>query len=417
MTTMFPSTQQTYETNIRLPFSFILFGVVAFIASEAILLVSGTSLVQGAFRIPSVWAAMHLAVLGWALMIAMGAMYQLVPVAFLTPIWNETLGFVQFFVTALGIFLLSISFLWKMEFVFFAGLLLALGFVLFFIQMVMTLKKQPAKNIMTLFVSTALFCLLLTVSLGIALSFHFFSGSEIADHLFMLKTHLLLGLAGWFTLLIIGFSYKMVPMFSLAHGFSMTLARYVYAIYVSGLAITFFSFLTNSSTLFASGTGLLLLGFALFSYHIVTILRKRVKKKLDRPFLFALFAIAIALCLHGFAFLFAIIGNTAGFGVIIYGYLFGWIILSIVGYLYKIVPFLWWTHCYSQKIGKENVPTLKQMINEKWTVFTCGLFFVSFVGVILALVVSSLPLFYAAQGGMVIFSILFAGAIISVLRK
>lgn len=417
MTTMFPSTQRTYETNIRLPLSFILFGVVAFVASEAILLFSGTSLVQGAFRSPSVWAAIHLAVLGWALMVAMGAMYQLVPVVFLTPIWNETLGFVQFFITTLGVLALSISFLLEMKFVFFAGLLLTLGFVLFFLQMVMTLKKQPIKNMMTLFVSTALFCLLATVVLGMALSFHFFSGSEIADHLLMLKTHLLFGLTGWFTLLIIGFSYKMVPMFSLAHGFSMTLARYVYTIYVGGLAITFFSFLTNHSTLFAGGMGLLFLGFSLFSYHITTILRKRVKKKLDRPFLFALFAIAIALCLHAIAFLFAVVGNTASFGVMIYGYLFGWIILSIIGYLYKIVPFLWWTHRYSKKIGKENVPTLKQMINEKWIVFSFGLFLVSLIGVILALVISNLPLFYIAQSGMIAFSLLLAGTIISVLWK
>ncbi|WP_241736819.1 hypothetical protein [Anoxybacillus flavithermus] len=91
--------------------------------------------------------------------------------------------------------------------------------------------------------------------------------------------------------------------------------------------------------------------------------------------------------------------------------------LLIYSYLYKIVPFLWWTHRYSQKIGKENVPTLKQMINEKCTVFTCGLFLVSFIGVILALIVSSLPLFYVAQGGMVAFSLLFAGTIIAVLRK
>ncbi|WP_066323240.1 hypothetical protein [Anoxybacteroides amylolyticum] len=413
---MFP-TQQTYETNIRLPFSFILFGTMAFFTSQAILLYSGSSIVHGAFRIPSVWAAVHLAVLGWGLMVAMGAMYQLVPVAFLTPIWSETLGFVQFFVTALGVLALSTSFAWKMDFVFFAGLFLTLGFVLFFLQMAMTLKKQPTKNILTLFVSTALICLFLTIALGVTLAFHFFSNVKVADHLLTLKTHLLFGLAGWFTLLIIGFSYKMVPMFSLAHGFSMTLARYVYIFYVGGLAVTFGSFLTNSSALFVSGMGLLLLGFALFSYHIVTILRKRVKKKLDRPFLFALLAIAIALCLHGTAFLFAIIGNTDSFGVIIYSYLFGWIILSIVGYLYKIVPFLWWTHRYSQKIGKENVPTLKQMMNEKWTVFSCVLFFTSFVGVITALAISSLPLFYFSQSGIVLFSLLFTGSIISVLLK
>ncbi|KPC97775.1 hypothetical protein LR69_03976 [Geobacillus sp. BCO2] len=42
-------------------------------------------------------------------MTAMGAMYQLVPVAFLTPIWSERLGFWQFAVTAVGIVAFAVS--------------------------------------------------------------------------------------------------------------------------------------------------------------------------------------------------------------------------------------------------------------------------------------------------------------------
>ncbi|WP_422108704.1 hypothetical protein [Anoxybacillus flavithermus] len=143
------TTHQTYETNIRLPFSFILFGTVAFLFSQMMFLFSGPQMVIGAFRIPSVWAAVHLTVLGWALMVAMGAMYQLVPVAFLTPIWNETVGFIQFLVTALGILSFSASLALKMQMAFFPGLLLTFGFVLFFLQMFMTLRKQAKKNIMT----------------------------------------------------------------------------------------------------------------------------------------------------------------------------------------------------------------------------------------------------------------------------
>ncbi|MCG6171514.1 hypothetical protein JEG42_06780, partial [Anoxybacillus sp. LAT_11] len=100
-------TNTAYETNIRLPFLFILFGVIAFVASQTVALVAGPAMVNGAFRLPIVWAAAHFAVLGFALMVAIGAMYQLVPVAFLTPIWSERLGFVQFFITAAGIVLFS----------------------------------------------------------------------------------------------------------------------------------------------------------------------------------------------------------------------------------------------------------------------------------------------------------------------
>jgi hypothetical protein len=411
------TTQQTYETNIRLPFSFILFGVIAFFASQVIFLFSGPHVINGAFRIPSVWTAAHLAVLGWALMVAMGAMYQLVPVAFLTRIWNETLGFVQFIITAVGVSLFSVNLAFKVQSAFLPSLLLVFGLVLFFLQMFMTLRKQAKKNIMTLFVGSALVCLLLTIVLGITLAFHFWSGTETFEHLFVLKTHLLFGISGWFTLLIIGFSYKMAPMFSLAHGFSMKPARYVYIIYISGLIVSFFSFLKNNDTLFPVGMILLFVGFAMFVYHMFTILQKRVKKKLDRSFLFALLAIGIALFLHGAAAFLAFHKNLYGFSIILYGYIFGWIFLSIIGYLYKIVPFLWWTHRYSKKIGKENVPTLKQMMNEKWTFIQCSLFVISLIGVACALIVSSLPLFYIAQGGMVLFSLLFACSIISVLLK
>lgn len=270
---------------------------------------------------------------------------------------------------------------------------------------------------MTLFVGSALLFLLLTILFGLTLALHFWSGNEAADHLFILKTHILFGMCGWFSLLIMGFSYKMVPMFSLAHGFSMKLARYVYVFYVTGLIVTFISFFQDGRGPFAAGAGLLLTGFALFAYHIWTILQKRVKKKLDRPFQFALLAIGIALILHTAAFLLPLSGNDHGMAIVIYAYVFGWIMFSIIGYLYKIVPFLWWTHRYSKKIGQENVPTLKQMINEKWTIVQCILFTVSLVGVVIALTVSSLPLFYAAQSIMTLFSLFFASTMISVLWK
>lgn len=206
-------------------------------------------------------------------------------------------------------------------------------------------------------------------------------------------------------------------MFSLAHGFSMKPARYVYAAYVTGLAVTFVSFWKNHQAAFVAGAGLLFIAFALFVYHISSMLRKRMKKRLDRPFQFALLAIAIALILHGAAFILSFFGDHRKIAIVIYGYLLGWIMLSIIGYLYKIVPFLWWTHRYSKKIGKENVPTLKQMVNENWTAVQCALFTISAIGVTIALAVSNLPLFYIAQGAMTLFSLLFVGTVISVLRK
>jgi hypothetical protein len=57
------------------------------------------------------------------------------------------------------------------------------------------------------------------------------------------------------------------------------------------------------------------------------------------------------------------------------------------------------------------------MINEKWIVMECCLFVASLIGMIAALASSSTGLFYLAQGGMVLFSGLFACTIGSVLLK
>ena len=341
------------ETNSKLPFSFIIFSLLALVLSQVLVLVNGQMLVTGSFRIPPIWSAAHLLILGWALMVAMGAMYQLVPVAFLTKIWNEKFGFIQFFVTAIGI----VSFSWMLyvspQNAFFPGILMLLGILMFLFQMLMTLKTQAKPNILTAFVGSALVCLFLTIFLGITLIYSLQTGFAAEYYQAIFKSHLLLGVTGWFTLLIFGFSYKMVPMFSLSHGFPMVHARYVYGLYVSGLVITLFSFFNGNHFLVKTGFFLLLAGFSIFSWHISIIIKKRLKKKLDKPFTFALVAIGLGNIIHLAAFLSLWSEQFSTLiGPLVYLYLMLWIVLSIMGYLFKIVPFLWWTHKYSKEIGK-----------------------------------------------------------------
>ncbi len=128
-------------------------------------------LVDGSFRIPAIWSSAHLLILGWALMVAMGAMYQLVPVAFLTKIWNEKFGFIQFFITAIGIATFSAMLYLSPQNALIPGVLTLLGILMFVFQMFMTLRKQAKPNILTAFVGSALVGLFLTIFLGITLVF------------------------------------------------------------------------------------------------------------------------------------------------------------------------------------------------------------------------------------------------------
>lgn len=414
---MLPPTSGT-ETNIKLPFSFILFSTVALIISQIILLLNSDSLFQGIYRIPPIWSFAHLFILGWAVCVCMGAMYQLIPVAFLVKIWNETFGFLQLAITVIGISWFSYALYFSPGTALIPGAIMFVGILMFLFQMGMTLRKQKNPNSLTLFVGTSLICLLLTILIGITLIICIAKGFSPTFYQPIFYSHMFLGIAGWFTLLIFGFSYKMGPMFALSHGFGMGLAKYVYGFYVSGLVVGIISFFIDSKPLFTLSLNLLLIGFSFFTKHMADILKKRVKKKLDRPFQFALLAIIFGEFIHIAAFLAALFNQFGKFvGPLIILYFILWIAFSIFGYLYKIVPFLWWTHRYSQKIGKENVPALKDLMNEKLALplfigFILGVFLIGF-----GLIVKWNYLF---TGGIWVFtfcSLIFSLAIVNVLRK
>jgi hypothetical protein len=406
------------ETNIKLPFSFIAFSMLALILSQVLLLLNSDLLVTGTFRLPAIWSAAHLFVLGWALMVAMGAMYQLVPVAFLTPIWNEKFGFVQFFITALGIVLFAAALYVRPQDALIPGIVTLTGILLFLVQMFMTLKRQAKPNILTLFVGSALLSLLATITLGIMLVLSMKTGFASDYYQVIFKSHILLGTAGWFSLLIFGFSYKMVPMFSLAHGYTMKPAGYVFLVYFSGMTSLISSFFLDSRILEMLGTFLLFAGFVIFSWHVKKIIDKRVKKKLDRPFMFALFAIGCGAVIH----LAAVVSSASSMlpkmsGPIIFLYLIAWIAFSIIGYLYKIVPFLWWTHKYSKEIGKQKVPSLKDMMDEKMALPLFLLFIVGAVSLTASFAARLVFLFYIGQGLILVAAILFSFTIAKVVIK
>ncbi|MEH7526623.1 hypothetical protein V7149_25685 [Bacillus sp. JJ1503] len=406
------------ETNIKLPFSFILVSIIALMGSQILLLFHGDYMFSSQFRVPGIWSAAHLLLLGWALMIAMGAMYQLVPVAFLTPIWNEKFGFVQFGVYVIGVFSFAHFLFYEPQKALIPGIITLLGILMFLFQMLMTLRKQAKPNILTLYVGTALVCLLITIILGITMLISIKTGFGGQYYQAIFKSHLLLGMTGWFTLLIFGFSYKMVPMFSLSHGYTMKLANFVYPIYTIGLVAAAISFFIDSKELLTAALFFLFLGFIIFMYHISTILKKRVKKKLDYSFIFALIAIISGGIIHLSAFITGLLGvfHKAA-GPLLFLYLLLWIAFSIIGYLYKIVPFLWWTAKYSKEIGKKDVPSLKDMINDRAAtpVFICLM--LGAIGVAISLFIGSKALFYPTQTIFTIACLMFSIAIVKVVKK
>ncbi|WP_164215149.1 hypothetical protein [Virgibacillus sp. YIM 98842] len=406
------------ETNIKLPLGFILYGLLALVTSQWILFFNSDLLTAGQFRIPDIWMGAHFLLLGYAAMIAMGAMYQLVPVAFLTPIWSQKLGFVQLVVTIIGITLFSVLLGTASDYAIYGGIPVILGILLFILQMWKTILKQENKTMITCFVLAAISSFFLTIAAGFLLAWSIAYGG-IEEHQLILFSHIALGVAGWFSLLIFGFSYKLVPMFSLSHGYAMKWAKPAFITYISGLSVLIASFWISFPYLDTIAWILLFSGFGFFVLDIQEILAKRVKKKLDKPFIFSLIAIGNGLVIHFLAVLLNLIdiNNENIWSWLVFLYIMGWIVFSILGYLYKIVPFLWWTHKYSERIGKEKVPTLKEMINERLSVILFIGFSVSVIGLTAGALWQIGSIVFIFQGLLAITSLAYVLSIIMVLVK
>lgn len=69
---MNPGTAIKSEINIKLPLTFIIYALVAFVVAQFVLLLNVDAVVVGQFRSPELWMGAHFLLLGYAVMIVMG---------------------------------------------------------------------------------------------------------------------------------------------------------------------------------------------------------------------------------------------------------------------------------------------------------------------------------------------------------
>ncbi|HLU21598.1 MAG TPA: hypothetical protein VKZ77_03830, partial [Bacillaceae bacterium] len=87
----------------RLPFLFIITGIIGFIFFQATTIISLSDWMMNSLRGPTGWFQTHLFVLGWATMLAMGVVYQLINVILQSKIYSERLGYIHYIVFTVGL--------------------------------------------------------------------------------------------------------------------------------------------------------------------------------------------------------------------------------------------------------------------------------------------------------------------------
>ena len=393
---------------MTLPLRFIITGLFALLLGIAWLVAQPSVLASYHYNQYAI-AITHLFALGFLCSVVMGAMYQLVPVALETRLYSERLAKWQFAFHLVGfIGMVWMFWKWDMKQVGHFGSVMAVSVALFVFNIAQTLRRVPKWNVTATAVTAALGWITLTIIAGLSIAAGkctYESTSGLAtvtgingvvaglrslgafmsrfDQISAMHAHAHLSGVGFFTLLIVGVSYKLIPMFVLSEIQSRRRAALSVALLNAGLAGSFVTILLRSpwKIFFAL---VIVAALAIYGWELRAILRARKRATLDwgiRYFLTAV-ALLIPLSMLSVALAWPTLPLTQFNGQLenLYGFLglIGVISFAIIGMLYKIVPFLAWFGVYSPHVGRAKLPALADMYSTKlqitgyWT-FLSGL--------------------------------------------
>jgi hypothetical protein len=379
--------------SVRLPLQFVLTGILALIVGIGFLIARPDILSTYHYN-QYVIAVTHLFVLGWICSVILGAMYQLVPVALETKLHSDKTAGWQFGLHFVGFAGMVWAFwIWDIKQVSLFGSILAVGVGLFVYNLARTLQKIPRWNIVAVSIAASLFWLSSGVLAGLYVACAKLWSFSPFDSIAQMHAHAHLGVVGFFIQMLIGVSYKLMPMFALSEVQSKRRAGCSIALLNIGLLGVFLGILLRSPWKLAF-TFLVIAGLVIYGIEITAILRARKRKVLDWGLKYFLTALSLLIPLSILAIILSWpdlpLNEFTGQLENLYGFvaLLGVLSFAILGMLYKVVPFLIWYGSYSREIGRSKVPALADLYSPKlqvvgyWT-YLAG-FLVMSVGIVMS---------------------------------
>ena len=403
--------QTALAPSLSLPLRFFITAIAALLIAMGLMVMFPGPFTLPYFRLLVPLSLAHIMALGFITMTIMGAIYQIVPVALQVPIFSEGLGKIHYWLYTPGVVIFATGLaLYKIPLIHTGATIILVASYIFLINLGLTLKWQNLKSLTGSHVALALFYLFVTLTYGFILALNLKGGFLGAATMGSLKAHAHLAMLGWVTLIIVGVLYQLLPMFYLTRPLKGGLAWLIFILLNLGVLGLFVSlpFAPRGVAPFAIITSI---GAYLFIYQTVGMMRGRARPGVDLTLghiIASLIYFALVVTL-GLAFGLGL--NPRPSLYFAYGYvaILGWPSMMIMGHLYKILPFLIWYNRYREKVGREPVPLLKDMIHEGlgWS----GFYIINLgvVGAAAGMALSSVPIitafFALAFLGTLIFSI------------
>ena len=350
-----------------------IFGSLALFILSIMIILADSNLLDSYFN-NKIIAITHMAVLGWAIMIVFGALYQLIPVVFETSLYSEKLAKFTFWLSGFSVLFLTYSF-WigaYTSLLIYASVLMFISLMLFVINVMLSYKDSKLKNISSKFVITAVFWLAITELIGTLIAFNFRLNFLSEIHLHYLKIHATIGLIGWFLLLIIGVGSTLIPMFLVSHELNDKKLKNAYYFINFGLiALSINWFFVHHNFIDVFFWLSIVIGILFFMSFVYDSYKKRMRKVLDigmRHTMLSIISVVLPIVIS--------LVVTIGFGIeqilifrviTIYGFsiIFGFITTLILGQTYKTLPFVIWLDKYKGLVGKTKTPMPRELYSEK----------------------------------------------------
>ena len=326
-------------------------------------------LARGLFLSPRVAGVTHLFTLGWLTTTIFGALYQLLPVALGAPVYSERLGHASWYTFVPGVAVFAVGVAAGSVALHHVGIaLVATGVLLLVVNVASTLPRAPKRDVTWAAVAIAITFLAATLVLGVVLLHNLHTGFLAEQRVRVLAIHLHVALVGWALVMMVGMSHRLLPMFLLAHGVDARWTRRALVLLAVGVTALAAGLAHGNAACVWAGVAALEAGVGGFLLQARRFFRKRMRPALDVGLRF----VSVAL---GFLAVSAVLGPLVlalggarhprlATAYVLVG-LLGGVLLHVVGYFYKIVPFLAWISRYRGRVGREPVPTVAELYSAR----------------------------------------------------
>jgi len=345
-----------------LPLSYLVTAVAAFVLACAAVPLLAPELAAHYYH-PRLTALTHTVTLGWITLSIMGASYQLIPIVLERRVWSERLARWQLWILAVGIAgIVSHFYIGRWPGLLMAAVMVGAGVGMHLINVALTLRGVERWSFTARFIAMAFTGLGLTVVFGLILGadriWKFLPGSFFPT----LHAHFHLALLGWVAPMVIGVAARVYPMFMLApepSGWPERVQFWGLALGVPGVVTG----LLGAPALVVPGAIAVAAAVAAHLTWVSRMARDRKRPALDWGLRFVLTGstLLISAAAAGLALAFDLLSGpraALAYAMLALG---GWVSLTIVGMMLKIIPFLVWYRVYSPQVGRVPVPTLAQL--------------------------------------------------------